>query len=176
VLSVVLVTSGVVVIAGWRMPRSRTFLPIPWSLALLVCGYLLARDAPDDRRVVLGSAVLTLCEVGIIAALATLFAAFSSPFLTAIFTFSVFLIGRSADSLARLPVRVFGTFIKQMGDAASRVVPNLMVYVPPRPLLTGEAANVELGSYLALAAVQALAWAALLLAAASLIFRRRDFL
>jgi Cu-processing system permease protein len=176
VLLSVLLSSAVALGLAWRLPRWRTYLPIPWSLALLLCGYLLAKDAPDDRQVVLGSAVLTLCEVSIVAALATLFAAFSSPFLTALLTFGVFLVGRSADTLAHLPARVFGSIIKSLGTGASQVVPNLMVYVPPRPLLTGEAASVELGPYLLLAALQALGWSAFLLAAASLIFRRRDFL
>jgi hypothetical protein len=120
--------------------------------------------------------MLTLCEVSIVAALATVFASFSSPFLTAVFTFGAFVVGRSADTLAHLPVRVFGPTIKSIGTLLSQVVPNLMVYVPPRPLLTGEAAHVELGPYILMAAAQALGWAVLLLAAASFIFRRRDFL
>jgi ABC-type transport system involved in multi-copper enzyme maturation permease subunit len=173
---VVLGTSGVAALVGWRAPRFRTYLPIVWSLALLGFGYWMARDAPDDRRVVFGSALLTLCEVSIVAALATLFAAFSSPFLTAIFTFGAFVVGRSADTLAHLPARVFGETVKAIGTALSKFVPNLMVYVPPRPVLTGEAASVELGQYLLLAAAQAVGWTVLLLGLASLIFRRRDFL
>jgi ABC-type transport system involved in multi-copper enzyme maturation permease subunit len=161
---------------AWRYPRSRSYVPIPWAVALLVLGYWVARDAPDDRRVVLGAALLTLCEVSIVAALATLFAAFSSPFLTAIFTFGAFVMGRSADTLAHLPARVFGSTIKSIGTALSKLLPNLMVYVPPRPLLTGEAANTDLRQYVLLAALQAFGWAVLLLALASLIFRRRDFL
>ena len=43
-------------------------------------------------------------------------------------------------------------------------------------LLTGEAAGVELGGYLLGALVHAVGWSVLLLAAATLIFRRRDFL
>jgi len=164
------------VLAGWRLPRWRTTLPLLWAIVLVIAGWLLARDAPDHRMVVVGSAALTLCEVGIVAALATFFASFSSPFLTAVFTFGVFVVGRSADTLAHLPDRVFGAAIQQMGEVLSRVVPNLMVYVPPRPLLTGEAAGSSLAEYAALAALQSCAWSVGLLAAASLIFRRRDFL
>jgi hypothetical protein len=96
--------------------------------------------------------------------------------LTAVFTLGLFVVGRSADTLARLPERVFGPTIHAMGSGASKVVPNLMLYVPPRPLLTGEASDVALWPYVGSAALHALAWAALLLAAASLIFRRRDFI
>ena len=161
---------------GYAKRSSITYLPIAWAAFVGVAGTLLASGAPDDRRVFLGLGILTLCEVSIVTGLATLFSSFSSPFLTAVFTFALFIIGRSADTLARLPVRVFGPFLRDLGAAESRVVPNLMLYVPPRPLLTGEAANVALWPYVGSAALHALAWAVVLLALASLIFRRRDFI
>jgi Cu-processing system permease protein len=167
---------AVAAIVAWRSARWRTLVPVPWALLLLALGYYIARDAPDDRRVVVGLALLTLCEVAIVAAIATVFASFSSPFLTAIFSLGIFVVGRSADTLAHLPPRVFGEQIQRAGELLSQVVPNLMMYVPPRPLLTGEAADMELGQYLAMAALHALAWSAGLLTLASVIFRRRDFL
>src|SRR5450432_4083689 len=42
---------------GFRLPRLRTYLPIPWAAALLIAGIYFAGAAPDDRRVVLGSAL-----------------------------------------------------------------------------------------------------------------------
>ena len=66
--------------------------------------------------------------------------------------------------------------IDSPGAAMSTVVPNLHVYVPSRALLTGEAAEADLLSYLGMALVQSLAWSAGLLAVAAFIFRRRDFL
>jgi hypothetical protein len=169
--------SVIVVLAiGYKKPRWRTYLPIPWALSLVVAGFLLADGAPDDRRVLLGSAALTLCEVSIVTAMATLFSAFSSPFLTAVFTFSLFIVGRSADTLAHLPARVFGEALQRLGAALSRILPNLMLYVPPRPLLTGEQAGTSLSLYLLMALAHALAWSVGLLALASVIFRRRDFL
>ncbi len=158
-----------------KAPRWRTYLPIPWSAVMLAGGWILASTAPDDRRVIGGFALLALCEVGIVTALATLFSSFSSPFLTAVFTFGVFIVGRSADTLATLPPKVFGATIQHIGQVLSKVVPNLMLYVPPRPLLTGEA-GASLGEYVAMAGLQAVGWSAGLLAAAALIFRRRDFL
>jgi ABC-type transport system involved in multi-copper enzyme maturation permease subunit len=166
----------VFVVLAWRLPRLRTYLPIPWALLIVVAGYFLGAGAPDDRRVILGSALLTLSEVGIVAALATVFSSFSSPFLTAIFTFGIFVIGRSAGSLAKFPEHVFGHAAHSAAVAVSKVVPNLMVYVPPRPLLTGEAPGISLTQYLLLAMVQAVLWSVGLLALASTIFRRRDFL
>lgn len=170
---------GSVVVTGllaWRLPRWRTLLPVPWALSLCAIGWFASEAAYDDRRVVVGLALLTLCEVSVVAAIATVFASFSSPFLTAVFTFSLFVVGRSADTLAHLPPRVFGHTIQKIGELLSVVVPNLMLYVPPRPLLTGEAPNTNLGEYLVFASLQAVAWSVGLLAAASMIFRRRDFL
>lgn len=173
------IAGAITLIAGvfaWRSARARTFLPIPWALALLAAGAWFALGAPDDRRVVLGSALLTLSEVSIVAAIATVFAAFSSPFLTALFTLGVFLVGRSADTLARLPPRVLTQAVASFCAGLAKIVPNLMLYVPPRPLLTGESAGVSLASYLGMAVVHALAWAIFLLTIASLLFRRRNFL
>lgn len=162
--------------AAWRSAWARTFAPIPWAVALLVIGTVLASNAPDERRVVLGAATLTLLEVGIVGAVATLFSSFSTPFLSALFTVGLFIVGRSADSLARLPVKYFGKTIHDIGVVLSKIVPNLQVFVPPRPLLTGEAIEPKLSAYLPFAAAQAVFWAVLLLTAAAFVFRRRDFL
>ncbi len=161
---------------GYRRRRALVFMPIVWAAVVALYGALLAAGAPDDRRVLIGLGVLTLCEVAIVAALATFFSSFSSPFLTAVFTFALFVGGRSADTLARLPARLFGPTIHELGSALSKVVPNLMLYVPARPLLTGEASDVALWPYVGQAALHAGAWAVFLLAVASLIFRRRDFI
>jgi hypothetical protein len=153
----------------------RTYVPILWAAAMLVAGWLMAAEAPDDRRVIVAAATLAMFEVSIVAALATLFSAFTSPFLTAVFTFGVFVVGRSADTLAELPPRVFGQFIHDAGEVLSKVFPNLMVYVPPRPLLTGEAGGVVFSEYLALAGAQAALWTVGVLLVAGLVFRNRDF-
>ena len=167
----------VAVVLSFRLARARSYLPVPWALLILLAGAYFASGAPDDRRVVLGSAMLTLSEVGLVTAIATLFSAFSSPFLSAVFTFGLFAVGRSADTLARLPVRIFGPGLASLGGVLAKLVPNLMLYVPPRPLLTGESSSgASLGSYLGMAALHSLAWSVFLLACASLLFRRRDFL
>jgi ABC-type transport system involved in multi-copper enzyme maturation permease subunit len=176
VLGVFFGSIAVALLAAWRLPRQRTFIPIPWAFFIAFAGALLASVAPDDRRVVLAASTLTVCEVSIVVAIATFFSSFTSPFLTAIFTFGVVVIGRSADSLAHLPLKFFGEPIHSLGVGLSRVMPNLMLYVPPRPLLTGEASGVSLGPYMLLCSSHAVAWSAVLLSLASLLFRRRDFL
>lgn len=167
---------GAALLLGWRAPRLRTWLPLPVACILLVVGAWFARDAVSDRGVILGQALFSFFEVSIVTALTLLFASFSSPFLTAVFTLSVFIVGRSADTLARLPERLFGSVIQELGQILSQVFPNLMVYVPPRALLTGEAAGVNFWNYSAWAGAQAAAWTIGLLALGALIFKQRDFL
>ncbi len=163
-------------VAAFRFPRLRTWVPVPLAVLLLSLGAYFARDGVSESGVILGQALLTFFEVSIVTAITLLFASFSSPFLTAIFSLSVFLVGRSADTLARLPARIFGQFVKELGIFLSKVFPNLMVYVPPRSVLTGEAVGVSYWSYASLGAVQAFGWTVGLLVLASLVFSRRDFL
>jgi hypothetical protein len=161
-------------ILGYYLPRWRTYLPIGWAMVAMSVAIILSSGAADDRRVVLGASSLALMEVMIVSALATLFSSFSSPFLSAVFTVGLFIVGREAGTLGRLPVRVFGEGLKRAGAVLATLVPNLEVYVPPRLLLTGEALNVSLGRHLALAGVQAVAWSVGLMVVSSLIFERRD--
>ena len=159
----------------WRAKFTRVFVLLPWSLALFAAMAALAGGAGGERQLVVGSAVLTLAEVAIVTAVAMLFSAFSSPFLTAIFTMMVFLIGRSADTLGNLPERVFGSVVRGLGIVLSRIVPNLNAYVPARPLLLGQVAQAPLVPYLARGCVNAMLYAVVLLALSAIVFRRRDF-
>lgn len=158
-----------------RAKYSRVFVVIPWAFALLLAAALLAEPAGAERRLVIASMVLTFFEVGIIAAVATLFSSFSSPFLTAIFTFGVFLVGRSADLLANLPAKVFGNGVRALGRALATMMPNLHLYVPPRPLLLGQVVAAPVWPYVARAGLHALFFSAVLLSIGALVFRKRDF-
>jgi Cu-processing system permease protein len=165
---------GALLLLARRVPRISTLAPALAAALLVLATAWLCQHSPDDRRVLLCSALLTVLEVGVVGAVALLFSAFSSPFLTAIFTLGVFIVGRSADTLAALPPRLFGEALARFGQVLSRLVPNLMLYVPERAVLTGESLDAGALGYLGLAAVQTLGWAVLLLSLASWIFRRRD--
>ena len=158
-----------------RTRYARVFVFIPWSVAFVVIMTWLAEPAGAERQLVIASSALTVCEVAIVVAVATLFASFSSPALTAVFTLGVFMVGRSADTLGRLPVLQFGQTISSLGRAMARVFPNLQVYVPPRPLLLGQVSGVSLPGFVASAAIHAVFYAGALLVVAALAFRRRDF-
>jgi len=162
-------------VALWKLPHSRVQLVVPWALVAFATMALLAAPAGANRQLVLASCALTLCEAAIVTAIATLFSSFSSPFLTAVFTLSLFLIGRSADTLAHLPAKEVGAGVKRAASLLARVVPNLQVYVPARPILLGEVPEVSTWSLVARGAAQSIAYSAVMLAVAALIFRRRDF-
>ena len=175
---VVGVVGGIVVafaIAAWQSPTFRTYGPILLGVALLAAGLFLSQVAPLERRYVVGWGTLAMLEIAIVGAIATLFSSFSTPFLSALLTFGFVLVGRNADALANLPVKFFGQAAHDAGVILSKAVPNLQLYVPPRPLLTGEAVDARPGHYILLAAANAAAWSVGLLAVASAIFRRRDF-
>lgn len=175
VLGVLAGLSAVLVVLLVRAKYSRVFVLVPWSFAVLLAAALLAEPAGAERRLLIASMTLTLGEVAIIAGVATLFSAFSSPFLTAIYTFGVFMVGRSADLLANLPPKVFGETIRDIGRVLARVFPNLHLYVPPRPLLLGQVAEAPLWPFVAQASLHAALYATVLLALGALIFRKRDF-
>lgn len=157
-----------------RARHSRVFVLVPWALAFALALWLEAGPAAGDRQLVTAAAVLTVCEVAIVAGVAMLFASFSSPGLTATFTTLLFVIGRSADTLAHLPSKLFGP-LAAWGKILAHVVPNLHVYVPARPLLLGQAAGEPTWTYVGVAALHAVLYAGGLLAASALVFRKRDF-
>ena len=173
--AVVLLMGAVLAAMHVRARLSRVFVIIPWALAFALALWLEAGPAGEDRQLVTAAAVLTVCEVAIVAGVAMLFASFSSPGLTATFTTLLFLIGRSADTLAHLPRKMFGSAFADVGKAIARVVPNLHVYVPARPLLLGQLPDQPTWSYVIVAALHAALYAAGLLVASALVFRKRDF-
>jgi ABC-type transport system involved in multi-copper enzyme maturation permease subunit len=120
---------------------------------------------------------LTRAEVLVLTAVALLFSSFSTPFLTALFTFGVWLGGRSADAMVTMQSRHVPEPVKELLKDLARVWPNFNLFVPGRHTLemalTSEAGPV---SYLLNGYAYAVSYAAVALLLASLIFQRRDFL
>ena len=175
VLGAAALLAAILAVALVRARYTRVFVAIPWSLALFLAMALLAAPAAGERQLVIASCALTVSEVTIVAAIATAFASFSSPVLTAVFTFGVFVLGRSADTLASFPKRLLGETVRTLARGLSHVVPNLQLYVPPRAILLGQAPDVPTWPFVARAAVNAIAYAVVLLGIAAFMFRRRDF-
>jgi len=164
--------------ALWRAKFTRVYVILPWSMAVLVAMALCADAAGAERQVVILSAILTFAEIAIVSAVTIFFSAFSSPFLTGLYTIMVFVIGRSADTLGNIPAHVFGTmgpWVHNIGRVLAYIVPNLHLYVPSRPLLLGQVAEITPAWYTARACANAALYAAILLTLGALVFRRRDF-
>jgi hypothetical protein len=175
---VALPLGAMLVILAIALARTRTrrvFVVIPWSFALAAVMWTVASPALEDRQLVVAAALLSICEVAIVAAVATFFASFSSPFLTATFTASVFVIGRSADMLAHLPKKMLGAPLAAACAGLAKFVPNLHVYVPARPLLLGQVAGQAVWRYVGAAAMYAVFYSTALLVVGAFAFRRRDF-
>ena len=164
------------IVFGWKWASARTWLPIPVGVLLFVFGLYFGNNASAESNLIAFQSAFTLLEVLIVCAISLVFASFSSPFLSAIFTIGLIIIGRSADTLSKLPAHIFGDTIKSAGAVLSQVLPNLMVYVPPRAMLIGDQALVDLSDYAMKAMIQSFAWSGALLVLAIIIFRRRDFL
>ena len=172
----VLLVLAVLGVALVRARHTRVFVFVPWALALAgrrvaPRGAVARRAAARGRR----RGPRRLCEVAIVAAIATLFASFSSPFLTAVFTVMIFIIGRSTDTMAHIPPKQFGPEFTAAGKALARVWPNLHVYVPARALLLGRVPGQAVWPYVGSAALHAVFYATVLLVVSAVVFRKRDF-
>ena len=116
--------------------------------------------------------VLIFFELTIITAVAILFSSFSSPALSALLTFFIFIIGHFSTSLRDLAVRLESDVAKYVFEAIYYVMPNLSHFsfvtnaaygdVPPPSMLFG-------------AILYAIVYDAVLIAIAMAIFKRRNF-
>ncbi len=141
---------------------------------LLFVGVALAVGPLGELRKLIGvTMVLAVVEASVVTAVAMVFGAFSTPFLTAMLTIGIVFIGRNADLLAKLPEKTFGAAIVAGGAAIARVVPNLHLYVPPRLVTMGHVGSAL--AYVSQAVAYGLLYVVVLLVASAVIFQRRDF-
>jgi ABC-type transport system involved in multi-copper enzyme maturation permease subunit len=121
---------------------------------------------------------LFLMNVTIVTSVAMLFSAFTSPFLSGLFSLGVFVVGRQVPDIRQLGARVGGGTGRLL-DALASVLPNLHLFTPSGTIMGAERISVHgtfVGpAYLGWVTAYAIGYAALLLGLAMLIFRRRDF-
>ncbi|MBC8132196.1 MAG: ABC transporter permease [Deltaproteobacteria bacterium] len=121
---------------------------------------------------------LFLMNVTIVTSVAMLFSAFTSPFLSGVFSLGIFLVGRQVPELQQLATRIGGMPGDLLG-LASRVLPNLHLFTPSGTIVGAARVSVHgqfVGAaYLGSVTAYALCYSALVLGLAMLIFRRRDF-
>jgi ABC-type transport system involved in multi-copper enzyme maturation permease subunit len=131
-----------------------------------------AWDAPALDPAMLKAVLLILLELMIITAIALFFSTFSTPILSAAFTFGLFIVGRFSTDLRNFEQVVQSPAAAKLARGLYWVLPNLAQFDVKAQVV--HAQPVPLG-YIALTATYAALYIAVLLVASMVIFSRRDF-
>jgi ABC-type transport system involved in multi-copper enzyme maturation permease subunit len=115
---------------------------------------------------------LIFFELTILTATATLFSSFSSPALSALMTFFIFVIGHFSASLKEFAVALGSQSARVFFEALYYVLPNLSNFTFITPAAHGQFPSV---GFTAAAAAYAAIYVVILLSASILIFSRRNF-
>jgi Cu-processing system permease protein len=160
--------------ALWKKLPDPSAATLP--LAALFTGAALAIAGAVHVDVLLVSRylILDLGEVAVLTAVALFFSSFSTPFLTGGFTFGIWLVGRSAQSMAEMRSGLLADEIKTLLHGLARVVPNFDLFVPGRSTLVAAEGG---GPWLYVGETMgyAVLYCVVLLVLASAVFARRDF-
>ncbi len=145
--------------------------------AVMVAGTELAlayvkRGFAPVQLTILPAAFLIFVELCLVVAVALMFSSFSTPMLSALFTFAVYVIGHFSNDL-RLAAQL-------TESSVTRIVLNVLYYFLPNLSNFGFIGDASRGRMIALqtvlsASVYGLVYISILLSAAALIFQRRNF-
>jgi len=116
--------------------------------------------------------LLIYLELMLLTAVALLFSSFSSPALSALLTFMVFIIGHFSADLKSLAVSLGGTSARWLFTGLYYLLPNLANYSFITPAAHGRA---PAPGFVFATALYALVYITVILAGATLVFSRRNF-
>ena len=116
--------------------------------------------------------LLIYMELMLLTAIALLFSSFSSPALSALLTFMVFIIGHFSADLKSLAVSLGSTSARSLCTGLYYLLPNLANYSFITPAAHGRAPS---AGFVFATGLYALVYIAVILAAATLVFSRRNF-
>jgi ABC-type transport system involved in multi-copper enzyme maturation permease subunit len=131
-----------------------------------------AWDAPALDPAILKAVVLILVELMVITAIALFFSTFSTPILSAAFTFGVFVVGHFSTDLRNFEQVVDSPAAAKLARGLYWILPNLAQFDVKTQVV--HAQPVPLG-YMLVTSAYAVLYIAVLLVAAVVIFSRRDF-
>jgi ABC-type transport system involved in multi-copper enzyme maturation permease subunit len=131
-----------------------------------------AWDAPALDPALLKAIALILVELMLITAIALFFSTFSTPMLSAAFTFGLFIVGHFSADLRNFDQVVDSPAAVRLARGLYWILPNLAQFDVKAQVVHGQ--RVPLG-YLALTTAYAALYISMLLAIAMLVFSRRDF-
>ena len=116
--------------------------------------------------------LLIYMELMLLTAIALLFSSFSSPALSALLTFMVFIIGHFSADLKNLAVSLGSSSARTLFTALYYLLPNLANYSFITPAAHGRAPS---AGFVFATGLYALVYIVVILAAATLVFSRRNF-
>jgi ABC-type transport system involved in multi-copper enzyme maturation permease subunit len=131
-----------------------------------------AWEAPAMDPALLKAIGLILIELLLVTAIAVLFSTFSTPILSAAFTFGLFIVGHFSTDLRNFDQVVSSPAAARLARGLYWVLPNLAQFDVKSQVVHGQ--TVPIG-YVALTAGYAALYTAMLLTMAVLVFSRRDF-
>lgn len=171
------VLAGLAVVAVPRVRRAlsvTTLLPIA-AVFYGVVSAIAWLVVPREAVFVLAGSALVFAEVAITAAFAIFFSSFSTPFVTGMMTAGTFAIARSSWLMQHINPGPRTATLKSVLERVAWVVPNLHLFVPQRFVLASDdPLRPSAALYVAHAGVYAVLYGAVILAAAALLFRKRD--
>ncbi len=131
-----------------------------------------AWDAPALDPALVTAVALILMELMLVTAIALFFSTFSTPILSAAFTFGLYVVGHFSSDLRNFQDVVDSPAAVRLARGLYWVLPNLAQFDVKADVVHGQ--GVPLG-YLGMATAYAALYIAMLLAVSSFIFSRRDF-
>jgi len=129
-------------------------------------------DAPAMDPALVKAVVLILVELMLVTAIALFFSTFSTPILSAAFTFGFFIVGHFSGDLRGLQDVVNSPAAASLARGLYWILPNLAQFDVKAAVVHGQPVT---GGYMAFAIAYGAAYIAMLLVVAIAIFSRRDF-
>jgi Cu-processing system permease protein len=148
-------------------------------MALILAGFVAAQGGSHGVAMVRAE-VLVLGELLLLTAVAMLFSSFSSPYLSAMFTAALWIIGRNRAELLAFATgkKLVDTPLGSVLEAVAAVVPDFHAFYVSGAELGGQVMSVHESfvgwGYVAQACLYGLLYASACLVAAMLLFARRD--
>lgn len=147
-----------------------------FSLVMLL---LLKTQDVAVTTVLLKALILAFYEVLVVAAIAILFSSFSSPFLSGIFTFGLFVLGRVTPDLRAFLQTTDSAVVKGACEVALYLIPDLHLFSVSGGSVDGNHVTVHgdfvSWGYMGMASGYAALYIGILLGVSIWIFSRRDF-
>lgn len=129
-------------------------------------------ERPALDPLMLEAFALTFCELAIVTAIALFFSTFSTPILSAAFTFGFFVAGRFSADLRNFNQVIDSPLARSVSTGLYWVLPNLSPFDVRAQVVHGTAVS---ASYMLLSAGYALLYISALIVGATAVFARRDF-